>query len=105
MAYTTVNYRLHCYLTYAKMNWEPDVIASVLPRTYDCTFCGLKMLTFSTKDTHQFYCPANPKGAKNRLKRKSEDLLGEPRICCLCGKPYKNPSSYRTHISHPHKKM
>ncbi|KAF1791879.1 hypothetical protein GQ600_14794 [Phytophthora cactorum] len=76
MPYTAVNYRQHCYLTYAKMNWEPDVVASVLPRTYDCKICGLKMLTLSTKDTQQFYCPANPKGAKHKVKRMSEDLPG-----------------------------
>lgn len=104
MPYSTVNYRLHCYLTYAKMKWKPDIVSSVLPRTYVCKFCGLKMVKLTVKDLQQFYLEI-PKGAENKLKRKNENLPGDPRVCCVCGKSFTKLSSYRTHISRPHTKL
>jgi len=89
MAYDRVNHRVHCYLTFRGLKWEPDVVLNVLPPHFDCQYCGIKLEESQAIRQHRHYCLSNPKA---------------PYICNVCGKPYGNDSSYRTHVSRGHAK-
>ncbi|ETO65809.1 hypothetical protein F444_16929 [Phytophthora nicotianae P1976] len=43
MPYTTTNYRLRYYLSYAGMKWTPDIVQDVLPQHGECQYCGEKV--------------------------------------------------------------
>ncbi|KAI9984777.1 hypothetical protein PInf_006236 [Phytophthora infestans] len=70
MPYTTSNYRIHCYLTYAWLKWTPDIAQDALPEHGECMFCGKKVEKGQAIRKHRFYCEKNPKGAANKQKRK-----------------------------------
>ncbi|ETN18101.1 hypothetical protein PPTG_03807 [Phytophthora nicotianae INRA-310] len=96
MPYTTTNYRLHCYLSYAGMKWTPDIVQDALPQHGECQYCGEKVEKGQALRKHRFYCEKNPKGVENRLKRKREYKKGEYK-CEVCDKMFKHQSSLRVH--------
>ncbi|KAE9014332.1 hypothetical protein PF011_g8100 [Phytophthora fragariae] len=60
LPYDVVNHRIHCYLSYRSLKWEPDVVSSVLPKTYSCQHCDFKMDKSSAMRSHRRYCSKNP---------------------------------------------
>ncbi|KAI9990208.1 hypothetical protein PInf_021014 [Phytophthora infestans] len=70
MPYTTSNYRIHCYLTYAGMKWTPNIVQDALPEHGECMFCGEKVEKVQAIRKHIFYCEKNPEGAANKQKHK-----------------------------------
>ncbi|KUF80061.1 hypothetical protein AM587_10012248 [Phytophthora nicotianae] len=101
MPYTTTNYRLHCYLSYAGMKWTPDIVQDALPQHGECQYCGEKVEKGQALRKHRFYCEKNPKGVENRLKRKREYKKGKYK-CEVCDKVFKRQSSLRVHKMREH---
>ncbi|ETP46813.1 hypothetical protein F442_07010 [Phytophthora nicotianae P10297] len=101
MPYTTTNYRLHCYLSYAGMKWTPDIVQDALPQHGECQYCGEKVEKGQALRKHRFYCEKNPKGVENRLKRKREYKKGKYK-CEVCDKVFKRQTSLRVHKMREH---
>ncbi|KAI9982616.1 hypothetical protein PInf_008588 [Phytophthora infestans] len=101
MPYTTSNYRIHCYLTYAGLKWTPDIVQDALPEHGECKFCGKKVEKGQAIWKHRFYCKKNPKGAANKQKRKREYEEGEYK-CVVCADVFKHQSSLRVHKMREH---
>ncbi|KAE9001153.1 hypothetical protein PR003_g20810 [Phytophthora rubi] len=83
MPYDAVNHRIHCYISYRGLKWEPDVVNRVVPETYSSQYCGLKMEKSSAMRSHRRYCSKNADAAKNQeTRRRSGNKEGEY-ICSL----------------------
>ncbi|ETP00177.1 hypothetical protein F441_22403 [Phytophthora nicotianae CJ01A1] len=97
MPYTTTNYRLRYYLSYAGMKWTPDIVQDALPQHGECQYCGEKVEKGQTLWKQRFYCEKKKtKGVENRLKRKREYKKGKYK-CEVCDKVFKRQSSLRVH--------
>ncbi|ETI37074.1 hypothetical protein F443_16910 [Phytophthora nicotianae P1569] len=65
MPYTTTNYRLRYYLSYAGMKWTPDIVQDALPQHGECQYCGEKVEKGQTLWKQRFYCEKkNPRGLR-----------------------------------------
>ncbi|ETK88973.1 hypothetical protein L915_06865 [Phytophthora nicotianae] len=73
MPYDVVNHRIHCYLSFRGLKWEPDVVNSVLPKTYSCQYCGIKYGDSAAMRSHRRFCTRNPEAAKNEETRRRTD--------------------------------
>ncbi|KAE9093913.1 hypothetical protein PF005_g18624 [Phytophthora fragariae] len=104
VAYDRVNHRMHCYLTFRGLKREPDMVSNVLPPHFECQYCEIKLEESNAMRYHRRYCLSNPKAAENELKRRAPPKGKGPYICNVCGKPYDNDSSYRTHVARGHAK-
>jgi len=97
MPYSVVNHRVHCYLSYRGLKWKPDVVTSVLPKTYSCTHCDIKMVDSDSMRSHRRYCSKNSDAAENqKIRRRTDNKEGEF-VCSLCGTVYHKSGSYRSH--------
>ncbi|OWY99948.1 hypothetical protein PHMEG_00028965 [Phytophthora megakarya] len=72
-SYSSTNYRIHCYLAFKGMSWKPDIVSSVLPKTFDCQYCGLRMVESNKRRKHRRFCIKNRRSAENKKKRKREN--------------------------------
>ncbi|KAF1781997.1 hypothetical protein GQ600_19602 [Phytophthora cactorum] len=61
------NHRIHCYLTYRDLVWEPDFASNVLPTHFICQHCGRKEEYSNEIRQHRRYCSKNPDAAKNTV--------------------------------------
>ncbi|KAG1710686.1 hypothetical protein DVH05_013411 [Phytophthora capsici] len=104
MPYSTANYRIHCYLTYKWLKWEPDIVTNVLPPHFVCQYCGVKLPESNLIRQHRRYCSKNPDASKNELTRRAPPKTAQQWTCNVCGKMFNNDSSYRTHLSRGHLK-
>jgi len=103
MAYTTDNYRLHCYLVYGNAPWKPDVVTSVLPsKIYECQHCGAKMDSSAPMRRHRSLCERNPNSTINRAKKRRSDMKRGKFTCKLCDKAFDVESSCRSHVFREH---
>ncbi|KAG2788177.1 hypothetical protein PC116_g857 [Phytophthora cactorum] len=73
MPYDRQNHRIHCYLSYRRLKWKPDVVNSVLSKHFTCQFCDVKLLESNAMRTYRRYCDKNHEAAKNQKTRRSTD--------------------------------
>jgi hypothetical protein len=97
MAYTAVNYRLHCYLTLPDKDWDPDIVSSAAVRTHECSHCGRQdFLSSPAARQHRLKCPSNPKHIANMEKRRERERGEFP--CPHCNhKPFRSQGGLRKH--------
>ncbi|KAF1791127.1 hypothetical protein GQ600_15150 [Phytophthora cactorum] len=63
------NHRIHCYLSYRRLKWKPDVVNSVLSKHFTCQFSfGVQCDAYNRR-----YCDKNHEAAKNQKTRRSTD--------------------------------
>ncbi|OWZ22558.1 hypothetical protein PHMEG_0002721 [Phytophthora megakarya] len=98
------NHRLLCYLAYQDFVWEADVVSNVLPKHFDCHYCGRKSDDSNWMRQHRRYCVEHPNAVKNQETRRAPPKRIEPWVCYVCGKQYspEQGSSYRSHILRGH---
>ncbi|ETI55314.1 hypothetical protein L914_01895, partial [Phytophthora nicotianae] len=97
MPYDVVNHRIHCYLSFRGLKWEPDVVNSVLPKTYSCQYCGIKYGDSAAMRSHRRFCTRNHEAAKNEETRRRTDNKEGEWTCPVCLKTFTKSGSLRSH--------
>ncbi|KAG1695351.1 hypothetical protein DVH05_020388 [Phytophthora capsici] len=97
LPYDVVNHQIHCYLSFRGLKWEPDVVNSVLPKTYSCQYCGIKYGDSAAMRSHRRFCTMNPEAAKNEATRRRTDNKEGEWTCPLCLKTFAKSGSLRSH--------
>ncbi|RLN82425.1 hypothetical protein BBJ28_00012369 [Nothophytophthora sp. Chile5] len=75
MAYEHDNYHLHCYVTVAKTNFEPDLVAGVDEKVFLCQHCGHRDTESNAIRQHRIYCKKKTKARVKSPEKGSRKYL------------------------------
>lgn len=85
VAFKTINYRLHCYVTIPGVEFVPDMVAGVNQNELECGHCDKIDVDSHRIREHRRYCKRNP-NAKKRVRDRSNRPKEPNRKCpgCCC---------------------
>jgi hypothetical protein len=96
--YSDFNYRLHCYLHFANVEWVPDMVTAVSV-VYTCQYCGHSDTGSAAIRRHRFLCESNPLSVQNRQRRRARENRRGAFSCVICGETFQVASTCRAHVA------